>query len=96
MKWVDFSDNLLSLLMLKFLTYNFSINLQFLLNKCLFENNRKEKLEKAMDKDEMDIANKLLAQDKMEIEPEIQIPFQQFPDLELGDFCSSYKRIYLF
>lgn len=49
-----------------------------------------------MDKDEMDIANKLLAQDKMEIEPEIQIPFQQFPDLELGDFCSSYKRIYLF
>ena len=90
---MDFSENILRLLMLKFLTYNFSINLQFLLNKCLFENNRKEKLEKAMDKDEMDIANKLLAQDKMEIEYEVQVPFQQFPDLELGEFCSSYKGI---
>lgn len=93
---MDLADNILRLLMLRFLTYNFSINLQFLLNKCLFENNRKEKLEKAMDKDEMDIANKLLAQDKMDIEFEVQAPFQQYPDLELGEFCSSYKGIYLF
>ncbi len=77
--------------MLKFLTYKFSINLQFLLNKCLFENSRQEKLEKAVEKDDLDLANKLFSQDKMEIEQEVRLPFKEFPDLEVGDFCSSYK-----
>lgn len=92
LKWVDFTGNSLTLLMLRFQSFGVGTNLQFLLNKCLFENNRKESLEHALTKDELQYASNFLAQDQMEIEEENIAPFSNFPDLQIDDFYSNYKQ----
>lgn len=81
-RWVDMnpSQGNIELLVVKFDAFDVCINLKFLVSRCMFETNRKEYFVEAIKKDEIEIANKFMAQEQMEIEEEVKNEYFQNKD----------------
>lgn len=81
-KWVHFSEKGLELLALQFHAFNLTKSLQFLLNKCSFEANKRELLQEVIvKKDDRELVDNYFAQQPMEIEPELQKEFIEEEEL---------------
>lgn len=78
-RWVDMNQaqGSIELLVVKFDAFDVCINLKFLVSRCMFETNRKEYFVDAIKKDEVEITNKFMAQDQMEIEEDVKNEYVQ-------------------
>lgn len=93
-KWLDFHENELKLLSVRFEAFDVSINLKFLMTRCAFEANRKEYFVDIVKKDEVEFANKFMTQESMEIEESVQKDYnEEIVFQEEFSFCKDdYKE----